>query len=247
MDRSSILANFPGIAAARLPQDVYVFFDDFLGAQFSSTTDAAIWNQTLIATQATTAAILDGTNEAMDEAGGILNLVTDATADEGNNLQVNGEAFGLEAGYPLYFETRINVGDISNVDMFIGLSHTDAEIVTTGLNDGVGFLLEAGVLYAHAAKDSTEKSVDCAITEADDDWIRLAFEYDGADTVRFYVAPSDTNEFTLKTTMLLSTVAHYLPDNEMLTPTIEAITGATATAEKMYVDYVYCAQLRYSE
>lgn len=241
--------DFEGFQNCRAPKDLVVFFDDFLGASWSSTADAAVWKQTLVETQATTAACLDGTNEAADEGGGILNLVTDATVAEGNNLQVNGELFHLEDGYPLYYEARINIGDVSNVEALIGLASTDAEILTGGMAAGgaVGFLFTAAVLYAHARETTSLKSVDTGITEADDDWIRVAFFWDGDDKCVYSVDSDDNGVFDYVTTLTQSTAAHYLPCEVMLTPTIEVVTGATATAEKMYVDYVLCMQTRFKE
>ncbi len=248
MDRASMLANFPGIAAARVPQDLTVFFDDFHGASWSSTANAAVWNQTLVETQATVAACLEATDEAEDEAGGVLNLVTDATVDEGINLQVNGEAFHMADGYPLYFETRINVGDISNLDCFIGLCVTDPEIFTGGASDRVGFELNEATLSALSENTTNEKSVDTGITETDDDWIRLAFFWDGVNELHFWVDTNDDGNFdTFVCTLKADVTLDYVVQDKMMTPTIEGITGATATAEKMYVDYVLCVQTRFHE
>lgn len=253
MDRSSILADFPGLVNARIPQDVYVFFDDFLGTCFADdgTAEQSVWLKTEIATQAVgQCTILDGTDDAEDEAGGILKVTTGATADEGDNLQVNGEAFHLADGYPLYFEARVNVADVSNLDFFIGLATTDGEIITgsktTEINR-IGFELEAGVISALSSTTTLEKRVNTNITETDDDWIRIAFLWDGDNKVTFYVDTNDNGEFTLKAVLHPDTTADYVQQAIMFTPTIEAITGTTATAEFMYVDYIYCAQQRYHE
>ena len=239
--------DFEGFQNARNPQDVCVFLDDFVGASWSTTADAAIWNETLIATQASTGACLDGTDAAQDEACGALKVTTDASADEGDNFQVNGEMFHLEndTGLPLYFEARINVQDVSNLDCFVGLSVTDAEIITGGVTDRVGFELASGTLSAITEKDSTQETTDTAITETDDQWVRVAFFFDGTDKVIFSVDDDDDGVFSYVCTRDIDTSTDDVPNDMMMTPTIEAITGTTATAESMYVDYVLCMQARY--
>jgi len=244
-----IPVDFEGFHNARSPKDVVVFFDDFLGASFSATADAAPWFTYLINTQATTPIILDGTDDAEDEAGGVLKLTVDNTVDEGINLQVNGEAFHLADGYPLYFEARVNAASIIDMDWFVGLSCADTtmEICTDDTVDNIGFMSTVGTMSFVATKDSgTTKSVDTGITEAADDWIRIAFFWDGIDTVTYSVDENDTGEFTVKGTLDADTTAHMVAQDAMMTPVIEAIVAATG-GTYLYVDYVLCMQTRYSE
>ena len=251
---ASLRANFPGFGEARIPQDIYAFFDDFLGTSFSDTgvADQSVWLKSEVATQAVGGVtILDGTDDAEDEAGGILKIATGATVDEGDNLQVNGEAFHLADGYPLYFETRINVADVSNLDFFIGLAPADTEIITgsktTEINR-IGFELEAGVLNFLSSTTTLEKRINSNITETDDDWIRLAFFWDGDDNVHAWVDTNDNGSFDKYIGRVQASVAtDYVQQAIMFTPTIEAITGTTATAEMMYIDYILCSQQRYRE
>jgi len=141
-----------------MPQDVTVFHDDFIGANWSETADAAIWNETLVAQAATGLTILDGTDDAEDEAGGVLKITTEATVNDGENLQVNGESFHLDGSYPLYFETRINVADVSNLEYFIGIAQTDAEIISGGIQNRVGFEMLAGVL-SFVSEETSAKGI----------------------------------------------------------------------------------------
>jgi len=241
-----IPVDFPGFQNARMPRDVVVFYDDFIAGSISTGDIASTWDYTLLTTQATLPALLDGTDGSEDEAGGILNLVTDATVGEGLSLQVNGEMFHLADGYPLYFETRVNVGDISNVNFFVGLAVTDVAIIA-GVTDQIGFEMASDVLYAMATKDSNDKTINMNITEADDDWIRLAFFWDGVRYVHFSVDANDDGVFDYKGTLDADTSGHYIEQAMMMTPSIEVNTGATATAERMYVDYILVMQQRFSE
>lgn len=247
MEKNGPLVKFPGFAGGTAV-DVVTFFDDFLGVTWDTQADSTgnVWLATAVAGGAAVTAN-DGTDGAEDEAGGVCLITTVGTADDGYNMQVQGHAFHLDGGYPLYFETRLNVGDVSNLDMFIGLSVVDTEIFTGGAANRIGFELSAGTLSVVSEDATAQKTVDCGITEADDDWIRLAMYWDGL-KAHFYVDTDDSGDFNKHVTSLTAaTTADYVPQAFMLTPTIEAITGATATAETLKVDYVLCQQERFRE
>lgn len=245
MLESSIIANFPGIANARMPDDVVIFFDDFLGLDSSASADLATWLSTVVAQAATGLSILDGTDDAEDEAGGVLKMTTEATAADGENMQVNGEAFHLADGYPLIFKARFNIQDVSNSDFFIGLAQTDAEIITGGVANRIGFELAAGTLNFVSEDATAQKTVDTVITETDDQWVRVMFTWDGDDNVAIYIDDDDDGDYKCVDILQASVTADYIPQAIMTTPTIEHISGTTASAESAYVDYIYVAQQRY--
>lgn len=260
---SSLPVNFEGFLNARVPDDVFVFYDDFMGCSWAidlesesgtATYTGHRWLYTDVGVSAATAlSLVDATYTAKSTLGGILRITTTATADGGANLQVNGTPFLIDedCGLPLVFKTRFRTADVSNADIAIGLSAVDAEIITTGADDFVGFLLESGTLYTHCAESSKEYSVDTGITEADGatttdtGWIRAMFVFDGDNTVSFFVDSDDDGEYDFVNSVNVGTTLHYLPDDVTLTPTIEVITGTTVTAETADIDYVYCAQQRY--
>lgn len=270
--RSSLPVNFEGFINARQPQDVFTFFDDFMGCSWgldapavshvTTTTAGSKWLYTGVIGGGTTATakgvgdLVDATYNYPSTMGGILRITTTPTADYGCNLQGHGTPFVIDAdiGLPLYFETRFRTADISNTDILIGLANTSASGVGhihAGCDDFVGFLMEAGVLYAQCAESSQEYNVNTGITEADGaagsnaGWIRAAFMFDGKDTVTFSVDSNDDGEFDFVTSVTVSTTLHYLPDDVSLTPTIEVVTGTTDSAETADIDYVYCCQQRY--
>lgn len=255
-NRAGLLANIPGVAGANMPQDCFVFFEDFLGSRINVNADLGVWNKTLVyqtgGVSASGVEILDMADTDFDESGGILQITTEATVDDGENLQVNGEAFHIKDGYPLYFETRIASGDISNLDFFIGLSKTDPEIMYTGIDDGIGFQGEAAVVSAITAEGSTEELttikplVDKTLSTPGG-WMRFAFWYDGDDTITFYQDVDDDGTFDIVATRTVSKAAHDVPEADGLTPTIEAINGDTAAADVFWCDYVLCAQARYKK
>jgi len=263
-NKVSLPLNFEGMINARVPGDVFYFFDDFMGCSWSvqndensglATKSANNWLITAVndGSEGSNPFAVDATYTAPSTLGGIMRITTIASPDDGTNMQVNGTAFAIDEdiGLPLYFETRFRTADVSNTDIAIGLSAVDTEIITTGADDFVGFLLEEGVLYAHTAESSNEKNTDTAITEADgaassnDGWVRCAFYFDGDNTVSFFVDDNDDGEFDFVVSRTVSTGTDYIPDDQALTPTIEAITGTTATAETADIDYVFAAQQRY--
>ena len=248
--RCGVPVIFPGFHNARIPQDVVYFFDDFLSCSWSvianGTDEAMKWKSTVVAQAATGLTILSATDGAEDEAGGVLSIETEATADDGENLQVHGESFHLDGGYPLYFECRLLVKDVSNLDFFVGISQTDAEIITGGVANRVGFELSGGTLSFVSEDGSSQKTTDTAIVEADDDWIRVAFFWDGLKLIAS-VDTDDNGTYRHVATHVAAVVADYVPQAIMMTPTIEAIVGSTATTEIMYVDYIQVVQQRFSE
>jgi hypothetical protein len=245
--KCGIPVMFEGFLNPRTPQDVVVFFDDFLGSSHGgdAVADLDIWEQNYITTQATLATILDGTDAAEDEAGGVLVVTVDNTADEGINLQVAGEAFHLDGGYPLYFEARVNASSIVDIDWFIGISQADEEIITGGVSNRVGFESLIGTMSFISEDATNQKTVDTSITEGADDWIRLAFFWDGL-LLHYAVDTNDNGEFEYKGYLTAATTADYVPQAIMMTPTIEAIVAATGGAT-LYVDYILVMQQRYSE
>jgi hypothetical protein len=253
-DHSSLPVNFEGFINARMPADVFMFFDDFIGSNFTTTHEVGRWYQVPVGTgDAASEAFVNADDLYDGTLGGCLRITTGPTADEGSNFQVDGTHFLIQedTGLPLYYEARIRTADVSNCDFFIGLSAPDIEICTTGISDAVGFLLESGVLYCTSAQNSLEKNVSSGVTMSDGaagsntGWIRVKFIFDGKNTVSFFIDDDDDGRFDFITSLTVSTTLDYLPDDEALTPTIEAITGATATAETFDIDYVYVAQQRY--
>ncbi|MHC4489806.1 MAG: hypothetical protein ACYSW7_11645 [Planctomycetota bacterium] len=135
-NRGSLPANFEGFLNARIPQDVFSFFDDFLGPSCSIEPDSDMLTDgtspcgpwTLTAVTANSAiGIVDATYNYLSTLGGVLRITTVASPDDGTNLQVAGTSFVIDAdcGLPLYFESRFRTADVSNTDYCVGLSAVD--------------------------------------------------------------------------------------------------------------------------
>lgn len=235
-------------------RDVIAFFDDFIGTNISATAELGKWLQSTnggaigFAGYAN-ASVMDASQEL---TGGWIALTPEATATDYVNLTVNGPAFQIDQGKPLYFETRVFVPDISDINWWIGLtgSDPDLEIIKGGISDaGIGFeCIAAGALSFITAIGGNEKTAITGDTVANVDIWKLAFYYDGVDTITFYTAECSaaghTGELVEVGTRKLSVSGDYCPEDKMLTPTIEAHCEGTGANDPLCVDYILCVQQR---
>lgn len=243
MNYASILTNFPGIAAARLPQDVHVFFEDFRAPLIGAAL-ATKWLWTAVSGQSATGlSAFAGTDNVQALAGGILKMLSEATAVDGDNITVHGESFQIKDGYPLYFEARIQAVVIADSNLWVGLTNSDVDVIEGGVTESVGFEIKAGSIYITSSHTS-EKQTDTAIDLTAAVFVRLAFFFDGVDTIHFYVDIDDDGDFVYVGSKTVSTTAEYVPENVMLTPTLEHASAGT-NSPTAYADYILCAQQRY--
>lgn len=228
-------------------RDVFTFWDDFLDSSMSATADVARWRRTIIT--GTLPTLLDGTDASQELSGGIVDLAVSGTASKTSTMAVNGESFQIAKGHELYFECRWTNTD-TDVSTFVGLSNeasgASGDISPIeALAYGMGFLTITSALWTSVAKSTANLDLISGITIAALTWNRAAIHFDGVDTVKFYFAQDD-DEMVEVNSLSLTTVAHYIPSDTMLTPTLEAEqqTGGASTAGSMYVDYVLCQQAR---
>ncbi len=220
-------------------RDVYTFWDDFLESSTSVLAELSRWKATVDDTL-TVPALLDGTDASQELAGGIIALSTGATDSAQSSMLANGESFQIATGHELYFEARFMTTD-TDTGCFVGLSDSDVAAIAA-LSNGMGFLTVGTALYTSVAKTSANLDELIGITIAANTWYRVAFHYDGATAITFYFAAGD-DELVEVNQLHLTTTLDYIPDDIMLTPTIEAENQGGAAA-KLYVDYVLCQQAR---
>ena len=237
MQPANILANFPGIAAARIPDDLCVYFNEFF------TYAAADWG--IVTTE-------DGTGSATeaitDGVGGLLLISNAAGADDLDVLEGVSEGFKLAVGKPLWFQARVAIDDTGLAEWAIGLWKKVANVstFTTGtmtIDSGVYFQggptnCAADKIEGVCEKDTTE-SDDCVHTTiADGVYYKLSFFWDGIDTVYFYV----DDAFIGKTTEASSTFTKINDDEEACVAF--GINNSTAVIRTMTIDYIFVAQVR---
>ncbi len=220
-------------------RDVFTFWDDFLESSISVSATVCRWKSTVDGTD-TVPALLEGTDASQELAGGIVVLSTSDTDSKQSNMYANGEAFQIADGHELYFEARFMVTDTAT-GCFVGLTDTDVSAIAA-LGNGIGFKTAATALYTSVAKTTANLDLISGFTVAANTWYTVSFHYDGGTAITFRVGVGD-GEMVEVNQLHLTTTADYIPDDIMLTPTLEAEqqggTGAT-----MYVDYVLCQQAR---
>lgn len=224
-----------------------VFMEDFItgvtedGHKLSTSADKGDWLVTLVDGDSDGAAV----NKVSDDApGGILTVTTNNKANDSNELQLNGESFKLATGKQVWFEAALAIDDVDKADVFVGLAITGTT-VQTACTDLVGFSVDHdGNLDAEVRQDSTASKTDTTVDVEDGSLatfaakkVKVAFHWDGAGTVRFYV------DGVLKVTKTDNGTTILVPDDEALTPTICVKTTAAQTVSA-FVDYIYVAQER---
>jgi len=224
-----------------------VYMEDWItgntedGGKISATADKGDWLVTVVD---------DGSDGGEvyiiqdDAPGGLLEIVTNDAASDSNELQLNGEPVKLAVGKKVTFEARVAINDVDKADWFVGLAITDTTVLTA-CTDLVGFVCDHdGNIDAEVRQDSTASKTDTTIDIADGAIATAAttaktlkFEWDGVDSVRFYV------DGVLKVTKTDNGTTVLIPDDEALTPTICVKTSA-AQVVTAFVDYIYVAQER---
>lgn len=231
-------------------RDVYTFWDDFLESSMSIADEVSRWKSTIVL-GGVVGALLDGTDASQELSGGIVALAVGTTVSDCSSMIVNGQAFQIAKGHELYFEARWTNTDV-DISTFVGLTAFDSDEIS--LSDGaianlaadeggMGFLTVGTALFTSVANGTAKIDTISGVTIAADTWNRCAIHFDGIDTVRFYFAQGD-DELVEVNSLSITTTTDYIPDDIMLSPTLEAEEETAAGAGSMYVDYVLCQQAR---
>ena len=213
-----------------------ILFDDFVDGwgfegndadntgKFSETANLGQWLVTVVDTGTDNGEVIACADDAV---GGHLTMTTNDADDDSLELQVNGEAWKLESGKTLAFETRLKGADVSEFDWFVGLAITDTTVMTA-CTDRVGFECpdSTGDIDAITEKDRSQTTTATTKDLADATFVTLRVEVEGTSKVRYYVDGD-----------LVATHTANLPDDEALTPTI-CIRNDGAAANTMTLDYI---------
>lgn len=154
--------------------------------------------------------------EASDEERVEVELVTDNAENDGISLQRVGEAFIFDSDHDIYFGIELQINDVDQTDILAGLCISDTALLG-GMTDGVYFeSVDGGAgVSTVTEKDSTETQTDNEGTLEDDTAMFLEFYWDGS-TVYFFIDGVQVGTHTAN-----------IPDDELLTPSIEFLTGET--------------------
>ena len=194
----------------------------------ASGTDPLGWTATVVEAGS-------GTTEwaPSDVERGASTITCAANEDDGGSYQLLGEQVLLDAGNWVYFRCVFSINDVDQTDLFAGFAITDTAILG-GCTDRIGFQSvdgDAGLDFL-VEKDSTETLTQDVATLADDTSVDVEFVWDGANSSLYsYVNGSLTTTQTATTN---------LPDNELLRPTIEFLTGEAVANTMTITKLVWC-------
>ena len=220
-----------------------VFFDDFIG--FSFCADAALLTESdpaadfsTVADRGTWLVSQDTVGDTgsifpVDSAdGGFLTMQSTATGSHRVNCQVNGTMFRLQVGRKMVFECRWKVNSITVGQFFVGIATQTVQgfkdidnAITPFRYIGFSKSSDADIEYALADTDEDNR-VDTGVNFVADTFVTTSWEWDGQDTIRFYV------DGVLKKIATDQTAI-----DEYYSPLL-VVDNLTAAANTLTVDYI---------
>lgn len=210
---------FSPATSARLAYD---YFEHFSPSRIISTTAYA--GQTVVQTAT-------GTLVMQDDAGGWLGYLGGA---DGNGVQTqsDGEAFLPAANKDIFFETSVKAEDGDDLDWFVGLAMTDADILNTDPNDLIAFNGADGSanINFQVRSGGTGATVDTGIDFGDSAAVTLGFWVQGVTRVTPFING-----------VAGTVVTANIPTNEM-SVSVAMYNGGTAATQVFSVDYLKCSQ-----
>ena len=227
------------------PSKYFGIFDDFCKVNSSAgvavnedaaqatSIDSDLW--TVNIDNSNDAAAIDST-----KTGGVLKMTNGDTAGDEVSIAALGAGFAVDAASArkIWFETRINLDDISGTGFFVGLaSNNGGEEVTIidSAEDALGFICATGAspdIKSIGAKGNTETQTDTGADIADATWVTLSYYLDGT-TAHFYVNGD----------LKVSSTSNLPNDGTILFPSIE-FTSVGTDGDVNYIDYVRCCMER---
>jgi hypothetical protein len=251
-----VISVTPGIAGAKFlaaPKDSFSFMDDFFLIKYGTNYPGPLASWMFTGDTAESAALI-----VANETGGILKLLTGSTSNNETYVQygpVGGEAmFNVTSngGKKVTFEVRV-AGPIpgANCSTFVGLSSAGSSaanfiVDTTGVmadKDFIGF--QCNKNNGNASWDFVTRANGGAITtnsafapnSGNGTYVRLGFQFDGINKLRYYYNGSCSN-----TPMTVTAVN--CPNAVKLSPIIACKTLVGTYTPTNKIDYIYVQQDR---
>jgi len=178
----------------------------------------------------------DGTPLAVQDAiGNKAKFINDTGDNDFYYYEYVYEKAKLQAGKDLWFYTSIEIDDVDEGDMFVGLC---ADLATGNLFDDrvdcIGFTIADGDadLNAVCTKDSTGDPTSCSFDLTDETECWVGFHSNGTTYVDFFAGAKGSE--THRKRILLN-----LPDDEILAPAF-GLRNGKAAANEMTISDIYC-------
>jgi len=214
-----LLISIPGVSP--LMRVVHL---PFLDDQDVSTTDR--WDET---------ASGSGTGLTVQDAlGNKAKFVNGAGDDEHYYYEMKYEKLQLQAGKDIWFFTSIEVKDVSEADMFVGLCADLASgTLFANRQDSIGFTLAdgSGLLSAACAKGGTETETSTGLTLSDETEYWVGFHSNGTSYVDFFAGIIGSESKRVR-------IATNLPDDEILAPAF-GLQNGTGVANEMTISDIW--------
>ena len=134
--------------------------------------------------------IVAGTLVMLDRVGGWIQLLPAAVEDQGVQMQSDGEMFLPAANRDIHFGIRIESLDVTENDIFVGLSITNGTLITAPAADLIGFWThdgDANLDFQCQATAQAAGAVDTGVNLADNTAIELGFFVNGITSVHSYI------------------------------------------------------------
>jgi len=196
----------------------------FLDDQDVNTTDR--WDETNVGS---------GTSLAIQDAIGNKAKVTNAGADNNHYYyEFKYEKAQLQSGKDLWFWTSIEVGDVDEADLFVGLT---ADLASGTLfdnrQDSIGFTLTdgSGLLSGVCGKSGTETETTTGLTLADATEYWVGFHSNGTSLVDFFAGIKGAESRRVR-------IITNLPDDEILAPAF-GIRNGTGGANTLTISDIW--------
>lgn len=171
-------------------------------------------------------------------AGAVALITTDAAEYDGINAQVQGEAFKLTAGRPMYFGAKVTLSEATQIDFLVGLCELQTALLATSSAHAIGGTIEGvffwkndavTTIYAKTYKDNAATGSAALATAMDTSAHVYEIYWDGT-TAYFYCDG-----------VLVTSVAAGLPDGD-LTVSINVRAGS-ANARTATISWMRCIQV----
>ena len=211
-----------GALGIQYPPLWHVWFDDF--DKFT----AGDWVIT------TTEAGANSATEAIGDAdGGVLVLTNDIADNDLDFLQSTAELFTVVVGKKLYFETRLKINEVIQVDAIFGLQVRDTTALA--VSDGVFFQTDDGdaLLDFHSMASSVDTAITGVHTLVADTFAKFAFYWDGVSSI--LVAVND---------VVVGSLNNVVPPTTELTVSFGHQQGEATNAKILSIDYIFVAKER---
>lgn len=245
MERVDTIINFPGIAVAGQPKDVFGFHEDFheVGTLATSATVIGGWTATHVGTA--------GTDTGMvllaEIGGGLIMDVRGTSADnDGVNLNKDGAMFEADTGTTIIFEAKFRIdgcGSSPSMNWLVGLcapAQTAFLAADAALADvcNTCFLCSADG-FAQIDANSTRVA---GVTDTRDTAVGTLVD-DTFMTFGIIIKNRSKIEFYLDGVLVSSSVANDAIPDGTLTPVIANKTAdANTTKPSMEIKYIDCWQ-----